>query len=114
MAGDAVGHATGCCAYAGDQRSGRPGDTAVGLRIRRIRAGEGTPDGVNLNGRVIKSESSGGRSACPVIVDLPQDATGRVEMSSRIFRDPRRIRSLERIVNAIVGGTIPSLPGAIS
>src|ERR1039458_7682693 len=114
MAGDAVGHATGCCAYAGNQRSGRPGDTAEGLRIGRIRAGERTPNSVNLNGRFIKSESSGGRSSRAVIVDLPQDATGRVEMSIRILRDPSRIRTLERIVNSIVGGTVPSLPGAIS
>ena len=114
MAGDAVGHAAGCCAYARDQRIYRSGNASEGLWIGRIGAWERSPNVVNLNGRVIKSESSGGPSSRAVIVDLPQDTTWGVEMSTRILRHPRRIRSLERIVNSIVAGTEASLPGAVS
>ncbi len=112
MAWNGISHAAGSYPYAGNQRCRRAGGTSEGLWIGRVRTGEGASDGVDGNARA-EANSARGRASRAVIVNLSKDAARRIEMRTRILRHPSRIRSLERIVDSVVGGTEAGLPRAV-
>jgi hypothetical protein len=82
MARDRVSRAARSHAHARDARVDGTGDTTERLRIGRVWAGETAANRIYRNART-QSHTSRRRTARAVIVNLPDDATGRIEGCAR-------------------------------